>query len=104
MSNSDQGPNVTRREFSSALSLVWLFLMFAMGARIRAEPGWPSGLLFVATFVGWLGYTIASIRWRRTTSRRAKMTVSVLDLKPTAVRACAMSSSGRSNVVRIQKR
>ena len=39
--------------------------MFAMGARIRAEPGWPSGLLFVATFVGWLGYTIASIRWRR---------------------------------------
>lgn len=44
----------------------------------------------------------SSTRLRRMTSFNANATVSVLDLKPTAVRASSTSPSGKSNVVRIQ--
>jgi ribosomal protein L7/L12 len=64
MADHQQQPNVTRREFTSALAFAWVFITLALGAKLEVERHWTSVVLVAVASVTPLTYAIASIRSR----------------------------------------
>jgi len=65
MDSPDRSALVTRREFYSAIGLVWLYIMLAFG---QVVTSWRPGIvvLFVGAFVMSMVYLVLSIRSRAT--------------------------------------
>jgi len=67
MDTADQASRVTQREFYSALTLVWTFIMLAFSATLfggspSANRSWASVLYWAVSLLMAVNYAVASLR------------------------------------------
>jgi hypothetical protein len=58
----DRRVYVTRREFYGALTIVWVYIMFVLGDLFRREERLTTGMLWAASFLMVLLYTVFNLR------------------------------------------
>jgi hypothetical protein len=62
MAESSTTPTVTRKEFYSALSLIWLYIMLVIGQLLNDDAKWTLYVLFAAALVMSLTFSLLTIR------------------------------------------
>jgi ribosomal protein L7/L12 len=62
MSKIDKPVFITRREFYSALVVLWLFIMLVLGVLMRLDSQWTTVVLFLAAMAIALGYIVQASR------------------------------------------
>jgi hypothetical protein len=62
MLSSNKSVNVTRKEFYGALTVVWLYIMLVVGDLMRLESRWSTGILWCASILTFLLYSLATFR------------------------------------------
>lgn len=65
MSRDNGSVPVTRREFYSALALIWLYIALVLGDLTRIETRWTTVILFLAAIVSAFSYVVYLLRSRR---------------------------------------
>jgi len=66
MADGNKSFHVTRQEFYSALSLIWLYIMLVIGDLMRLEERWTTMLLFAASVLMVIVYTAMCFMAMRT--------------------------------------
>lgn len=64
MSDGNNTLNVTRREFYSALVVVWLYIMLVTGDLARVGGSWTNWILWAASLFMVVAYSIKGFRAR----------------------------------------
>jgi hypothetical protein len=62
MAEADKSTHVTRREFYSALSLLWLYIMVVIGDLLKSDPSFSKWILWGGPLLLWLTYSGLTIR------------------------------------------
>ncbi len=52
--------HVTRREFYSALVIIWIYIMLVLGNLFKADERWTTGLLWAASLLMVIAYSVAA--------------------------------------------
>lgn len=63
---ADRSAHVTRREFYSAMLVVWLYIMLVIGDLLRFESRWTMQILFFASLLTMFFYALMILRLNRT--------------------------------------
>jgi len=64
MVTTDKSAPVTRREFYSALVVIWLYMALVLGDLLRIEGHWTTGVLWAASIMCLLAYSVMTLRSR----------------------------------------
>ena len=62
MADSEKSGQVTRREFYGALVVIWFYIWLVIGDLLRIERRWTTAILWLASLLMFLAYTVISLR------------------------------------------
>ena len=62
MADSEKSGQVTRREFYGALVVIWFYIWLVIGDLLRIEQRWTTAILWLASLLMFLAYTVISLR------------------------------------------
>jgi hypothetical protein len=79
MAHGDETLSITRREFYGALTIVWAYIWVVIGALLRFEGRWTTGILWLASLMMVVAY---SWQIRRTRPANAIADKTVADRPP----------------------
>jgi len=71
MTNGDKPVYITRGEFYSAITLIWVYIMLVTGF-LLPKWQWPMGLLCMGSFVMVVGYSVKTLRSKRAQEKSGK--------------------------------
>jgi hypothetical protein len=66
MTDQGGGRFVTRRDFYSALSIIWLYIFLVIGELLREDSRWTKWVLWAVSAVSMLMYAVLAYRSRGT--------------------------------------